>query len=153
VAFFGVFGYELDTTALGEAERAEIRDQVAFYREHRGLFQRGRFIRLRGPFDGDGNETAWMCVSEDRRRAVVGFYRVLNRPAPGPERVRLRGLEPGLDYRVSVWPAHDDAIARANVLTRRGDDLEAVGLLFDIERHEAATYGDFWSRIFVLDAV
>jgi alpha-galactosidase len=153
VAFFGLFGYELDTTALGEAERAEIRDQVAFYREHRGLFQRGRFIRLRGPFDGDGNETAWMCVSEDRRRAVVGFYRVLNRPAPGPERVRLRGLEPGLDYRVSVWPAHDDAIARANGLSRRGDDLEAVGLLFDIERHEAATYGDFWSRIFVLDAV
>ena len=35
VAFFGVFGYELDPTALSADERAAVRDQVAFYREHR----------------------------------------------------------------------------------------------------------------------
>jgi hypothetical protein len=35
---------------------------------------------------------------------------------------------------------------------RRGDDLEAVGLLLDVERHEAAGQGDFWSRLFVLEA-
>ena len=95
VAFFGVFGYELDTTALSEAERAAVRDQVAFYREHRALLQRGRFVRLRSPFEGDGNETAWMVVSDDRRRAIVGFYRALNRPAPGVDRLPLRGLDPG----------------------------------------------------------
>jgi len=153
VGFFGVFGYELDTTSLTDAERVEVRDQIAFYKEHRDVLQYGRFIRLKGPFDGDGNETAWMCVSNDRRRAVVGFYQVLNRPAPGPERTRLRGLDPGLDYRVGVWPVRDDTITRANTLTRRGDDLQATGLLLDVERHEAATYGDFWSRIFVLEAV
>ncbi|HEY7971267.1 MAG TPA: alpha-galactosidase, partial [Candidatus Limnocylindrales bacterium] len=153
VAFFGVFGYELDTTALTGDERTAVRDQVAFYREHRALFQRGRFVRLRSPFEGDGNETAWMVVSDDRRQAIVGFYRTLNRPAPGLDRLPLRGLDPALDYRISIWPASDDVVARANVRTRRGDDLEANGLLFDVERHEAADVGDFWSRLFVLEAV
>ncbi len=152
VAFFGVFGYELDTTALTNAERDEVRGQVAFYREHRDVFQRGRFHRLRSPFEGDGNTTAWMAVSDDRERAVVGYYRVLNRPAPGPDRTRLHGLDPDRDYRISVWPAAEDAIGRANTVTRRGDDLEAVGLLIDVERHEAAEFGDFWSRLFVLEA-
>jgi alpha-galactosidase len=153
VAFFGVFGYELDTTALTAAERDEIRGQVAFYREHRELLQRGRFVRLRGPFEGDANTTAWMCVSEDRSRAIVGLYRVLNRPAPGVDRIRLRGLDPDREYRVAVWPVADDAVGRANTLVRGGDDLEAAGLLLDVERHEAAVQGDFWARLFVLEAV
>jgi alpha-galactosidase len=153
VAFFGVFGYELDTTALTDAEREEIRQQVAFYREHREVLQRGRFVRLRSPFEGDGNTTAWMAVADDLRKAIVGFYRVLNRPAPGPDRIRLRGLAPDRDYRVSVWPAADDAVARANTMVRRGDDLQTAGLLLDVERHEAATHGDFWGRLFVLEAV
>jgi alpha-galactosidase len=153
VAFFGVFGYELDTTALPDAELEAIRDQVAFYREHRALLQRGRFVRLRSPFEGDGNETAWMVVSDDRRQAIVGFYRALNRPAPGVDRLHLRGLDPELHYRVSVWPPGDDAVARANALTRGGDDLHANGLLLEVERFEAAGLGDFWSRLFVLEAV
>jgi alpha-galactosidase len=152
VAFFGVFGYELDTTALTDVERAEVRDQVAFYREHRDVLQFGRFVRLRSPFEGDGNTTAWMAVSEDRSRAIVGFYRVMNRPAPGPDRIPLRGLDPEREYRVSVWPVADDSVGRANSLVRRGDDLEAVGLLLDVERDEATGFGDFWSRLFVLEA-
>jgi alpha-galactosidase len=94
-----------------------------------------------------------MVVSDDRRQAIVGFYRALNRPAPGVDRLRLRGLDPELDYRISVWPASDDAAAQANVRTRRGDDLHANGLLLEVERFEAAGLGDFWSRLFVLDAI
>jgi len=153
VAFFGVFGYELDTIALSPGERGEIADQIAFYIAHRDLFQRGRFIRLRSPFEGDGNQTAWMTVSSDRRQAIVGFYQVLNRPSPGPDRLRLRGLDPDLVYRASVWPAGDDTIARTNALARGGDDLMEAGLIFDVERHEAAKLGDFWARLFVLDAI
>jgi alpha-galactosidase len=152
VAFFGVFGYELDTTALSADERHEIADQVAFYTAHRDVLQRGRFLRLRSPFEGDGNETAWMSVSDDARHAVVGFYQALNRPAPGPERLRLRGLDPSFDYRVSVWPALDDTINRVNTLLRGGDDLMTAGLLLDATRDEAAGRGDFWARLFVLEA-
>jgi alpha-galactosidase len=154
VAFFGVFGYELDTTALSDRERREVRDQVAFYREHRELFQYGRFVRLRSPFEGDRNETAWMVVSEDRRHAVVGFYRALNRPAPGSTRLRVPALDHDVEYRVAVWPAADDPTARlAAASTRRGDDLAAIGLVIDGDRDEAAGRGDFWARLFVLEAI
>jgi alpha-galactosidase len=43
VAFFGVFGYELDVTRFSDEERRAVRDQVAFYKAHRELFQFGRF--------------------------------------------------------------------------------------------------------------
>ena len=55
VAFFGVFGYELDPTALTAEERREIAEQIAFYEAHRELLQCGRFLRLRSPFEGDGD--------------------------------------------------------------------------------------------------
>lgn len=153
VAFFGVLGYELDTTALTGDERSEVAEQIAFYVAHRDVFQRGRFVRLRSPFEDDGNATAWLSVSDDRRRAVAGFYQVLNRPAPGPDRLRLRALDPALRYRVSVWPAVDDGIARANALVRGGDELMSAGLILDSDREEAAARGDFWARLFVFDAI
>ena len=151
-AFFGVFGYELDATALTVGEREEIAGQVAFYRRHRDVLQYGRFVRLRSPFEGSGNETAWMSVTPDRRRVVVGRYQELNRPVQGPVRLRLRGLDPGALYRVSVWPPGDDTIARANTGERGGDELMAAGLLLDATREEAAARGDFWARLFVLES-
>ena len=123
VAFFGTFGYELDPRRLSPAERGEIAAQVAFYRENRELLQFGRFVRLRSPFAGpagDGNETAWMSVAPDARRAIVGFYRLLNRPAPAGGRLRLRGLDPSAAYRVTPWPAPGDAVAQANTGLRGG---------------------------------
>jgi alpha-galactosidase len=152
VAFFGVFGYELDTTALTDPERREVADQVAFYLAHRDVLQRGHFLRLCSPFEGDGNETAWMCVSDDAREAVVGFYQALNRPLPGVERLRLRGLDASLDYRVTVWPVVDDTITRTNTIVRGGDDLMNAGLLLDASKEESVARGDFWARLFVLEA-
>jgi alpha-galactosidase len=153
VAFFGVFGYELDPTTLTDDERSEIASQVAFYKEHRSVFQRGRFIRLLSPFDGDGNDTAWMTVAEDGRRAVVGCYQVLNRPEHPARRLRLRGLDPASSYRVSSWPATDDELALANAGVRGGDELMSVGLFLGVSRLARSVRGDFWSTLFVLDRV
>jgi alpha-galactosidase len=94
-----------------------------------------------------------MSVGADRRRAIVGLYRVLNRPVPGPDRLRLRGLDPDARYRVSLWPATGDALERANAIDRGGDDLMSVGLLLATGRDDAAARGDFWSRLFVLEVV
>ncbi len=152
VAFFGVFGYELDATALSVGERAEVAGQVAFYKEHRELLQRGRFVRLRSPFEGAGNETAWLVVSDDRRQAIVGFYRALNRPNPGVNRLRLTGLDPAQRYRVSTWPARSDTVQRDNSVVRGGDELARIGLWLDVDRHESATHGDYWAQLFILDA-
>ena len=71
--------------------------------ERRDLFQRGRFVRLRSPFEGDGNETAWMVSAPDGTRAVAAHYRVLHRPLPVRDRLRLRGLDPDARYEVTAW--------------------------------------------------
>jgi alpha-galactosidase len=154
VAFFGVLGYELDPTALTDEERKVVAGQIAYYKERRELFQRGRFVRLRSPFAGDCNETAWMCVAADARRAVVGHYRILNRPNPGPSRLRLRGLDAAASYRVSVWPAGDDPVAAANTGLRGGDELMRVGLLVGSENpNDSRGLGDFQARLFDLEVV
>ncbi|MGC8633614.1 MAG: alpha-galactosidase [Candidatus Limnocylindrales bacterium] len=153
VAFFGVFGYELDPTRLSAEERREVAGQVSFYLRHRELFQRGRFVRLRSPFEGDGNETAWMVLSQDQRTAIVGHYTVLATPNPEPARLRLRGLHGSSAYRVTAWPATDDRVARANAGIRGGDELMRAGLLIGADRWEVAARGDFQAHLFVLEAV
>lgn len=151
VAFWGAFGYELDPTALAPADREEIRAQIAWYTQRRRLFQFGDFRRLVGPWDGDGNATAWMSVSDDRAHALVGWFRVLSRPEPGPRVLRLSGLDPTRTYRATVWP-EDARLARLNAAPRGGDDLMANGLILDEDRGYAAETGDFLGRIIELRA-
>jgi alpha-galactosidase len=154
VAFFGVLGYELDPTALTDDERLAVTDQIAYYKARRDLFQRGRFVRLRSPFDGDGNEVAWLVVSADRKRAVAGHYLSLNRPNPGPSRLRLRGLDPEASYQVTPRPGGDDAVGQANLGVRGGDELMRFGLLVGPEDSSATrSRGDFVARLFDLEAV
>ncbi len=150
VAFFGVLGYELDPRRLSDAERREIRDQIAFYRLRRDLFQGGRFVRLRSPFESDGNETAWMTVSADRRRAIVAHYRLLARPVPEVNRLRLRGLDPALTYRVTPWAATPGP----GPTLHGGDELLTVGLTLEpIAAPAPPGPGDFSARLFDLEAV
>jgi alpha-galactosidase len=125
VAMFGVFGYELDPTALTAEERAEVRHQVAFYTARRSLFQRGRFLRLRSPFEGTGNETAWMVVDDDGAHGVAAHYRVLFRPLPVRDRLRLRGLDPAARYEVTAWDSFESPLGS---FERGGDELMRVGL-------------------------
>ncbi len=152
VAFFGVFGYELDPTALTPDERAEIADQVALYVRFRDVFQYGRFVRLESPFESDRDEVAWMAIGEDRRRAVVGYYRILGRPDPGPVRLRLRGLEPDATYAVTPWPGEGVRLGREPGGRQTGAEMMAAGIALDLGRHETMSRGDFWTRLFILEA-
>lgn len=145
VAFFGIFGYELDPRSLSDTERAEIRAQIAFYRHHRDTFQRGRFVRLRSPIGRD--DAAWMVVAPDRRTAIAAHIRILDRPVPPPDRLRLRGLDAGLTYIVTQWPGPGETVRRG------GDLLMAVGLgLEPGDPPTQAGRGDFEARIWVLTA-
>ena len=125
VAMFGVFGYELDPAVLSDAERDEVRRQVAFYVERRDLFQRGRFARLRSPFEGTGNEAARTVTSPDGSRAVAAHYRVLYRPLPVRDRLRLRDLDPDARYEVTAWSSFT---APEGSFVRGGDELMRVGI-------------------------
>jgi alpha-galactosidase len=152
VAFFGAFGYELDPTALTDAERSTVAGQIAFYKVHRELFQYGRFVRLRSPFEDGGNRTAWMVVAPDAAKAIVLYVQALNHPVPPADRLRLRGLDPDRVYRVSGWPwTDDDVLVRDNAGRRGGDELMAVGLSLGAHRHQADRWGDFRAWLFVLE--
>jgi len=83
---------------------------------------------------------------------VVGTYRLLSRPDPGPERLRLRGLDESATYTVTAWPGFKDRVSAGNDGQRSGAELIAAGLVLDLERWETVVRGDFWARLFVLEA-
>jgi alpha-galactosidase len=153
VAFFGIFGYELDPTILSGAERSEVAAQVAFYARHRELFQRGRLHRLESPFEDDRDQVSWMVAADDGSRAIVGIYQLLARPSPEGHRVRLRGLDATATYRVTVWPDSDEPLVGRSIGERTGTELLAIGLVLDLDRRDTARLGDFWARLFVLERV
>ena len=100
VAYFGTFGYELDLNLLSDAEMESVKKQIAFMKEYRELIQvDGDFYRLLNPFEG--NETAWMVVSQDKAQAVAALYQRLNKVNASWLRLKLEGLDPDVKYQVS----------------------------------------------------
>lgn len=143
-AYFGVFGYELDLNTLTEEEKEEVKEQVAFVKKYRKLMMEGTFYRLLNPFEGD--EAAWMVVSEDKTQALAGYYRQ-RQPSNGPyRRLYLKGLDAGKTYRV------DD---RSQEFF--GDELMEAGLVISDEaaglRNTGIPQGDYQSRVFVINSV
>ncbi|MEO8461777.1 MAG: GH36 C-terminal domain-containing protein, partial [Chloroflexota bacterium] len=66
-----------------------------------------------------------------------------------PDRLELRGLDPGLIYRVTPWPDRPDA----HEVRRGGDLLMAVGVGLEPEDPSTgAPRGDFEARLYVLSA-
>lgn len=145
VAYFGTFGYELDLLKLGEEDKAEIRRQIAFMKEKKDLIQKGTFYRLKSPFEG--NETAWMIVSEDQKKALVGYYRVMQPVNVGFKRLKLKGLKEDTCYKVSGY-AYDCY----------GDELMQVGMILSdsasgVWKKGVNDKGDFQAEVFEIVAV
>ncbi|WP_198662308.1 alpha-galactosidase [Exiguobacterium sp. TNDT2] len=131
VAMAGVFGYELDVTEMSEDEKAIVKQQVAFYQEHRRTFQYGTFYRLESAFDS--NHPSWMFVSEEE--VIVCDYSVLSETAPLIRLLKLRGLDTTAVYEVEGQ-------------RYGGDELMHVGLYV-----EPIVKGDFVSKLYVLKKV
>lgn len=147
VSFFGMLGYELDVTKMTEKEKQKVREQISFFKNNRELIQNGTFYRLISPFEGDGNTTAWMVVSEDKRQALAGYYQVLAKPNPGFSRLLLKGLSYDAEYRVE----HLDGTFFGSVLMNAG--ILIKGEFSGIEAEGIDYGGDFSSRLFKLEAV
>ena len=87
VSFFGCLGYELDLKHLLPVEITEIKNQVAFYKQYRELFQYGTFART---------ELGWQV--SDGTMAMAGVFHKLVSAAPGYERLRIPGLQKEKTY-------------------------------------------------------
>ena len=125
-ALGGCFGYELDPRKLTEEEQQALRGQIAFARETENTRLHGDFYRLLSPFEG--NDTAWMAVSQDQKEAVVTLIRAQALANTAPPLVRLRGLNPALRYRVAETGQ-----------VFGGDELMLSGLLCPVKQQDAAS--------------
>lgn len=146
MAYFGTFGYELDLNKLTEEEQEEVKAQISFMKQYRRLFQFGTFYRLKSPFDGNGT-TSWMVVSEDKKEAIVGVYKVLNGANMPFTRISLKGLDPGICYELS-----------SDGRGHYGDELMNAGLITTDSSVGEMAMGniptcDFDSRLFILKAI
>ena len=96
-AMSGTFGYELNPALLNAKEKAEIRAQLAQYREYQELIREGDYYRLSNPFQD--NLAAWMVVSDDRSKALVSVIRLTAEANPPAAYVTLKGMEEDAFYR------------------------------------------------------
>ncbi|MBP3039817.1 alpha-galactosidase [Bacillaceae bacterium Marseille-Q3522] len=142
VAYFGIFGYELDITKLASDEKAAIKKQIQFYKENRRLFQFGTFYRIGSPFAADGNITSWIVVSEDKKTALAAYYQVLAVPNPGFRHFKLAGLHSDYLYQIEGMSG-----------TFYGDELMQAGIRLTIEQKGLENKGDFGSVLFKLKKV
>lgn len=96
-AMSGTFGYELNPALLNAKEKAEIRAQLAQYREYQELIREGDYYRLSNPFQD--NFAAWMVVSDDRSKALVSVIRLTAEANSPAAYVTLKGMEEDAFYR------------------------------------------------------
>lgn len=126
VAMSGNFGYELDLTKFTEEEKQEVRLQIEQYKQLRSFIQKADMYRLKSPYEG--NDVAWMFISEDGREIFAAYFRILCQVNPGIFRMKLTALDPDAIY----------AIEGENK-TYRGDELMNIGLVVEL-------HGDYQSK-------
>ncbi len=145
VAYFGTFGYELDVNMLSEEEKQEIEDQIKFFKKYRELIFNGNFYRLLSPFKGDGNETAWMIVSQDQSKAIVGWYQTLARANRGLFKLKLSGLDSERMYEISEQQESISGSILMNFGMIMGPAYNGQGL-------NNSYGGDYQSRVWTIKA-
>jgi alpha-galactosidase len=106
VASFGVLGYELDLKYLSRFEKQEMRDEISFYKAHRKTMQFGRFTRL-GDYEDNAhkdNKVIWQVAARDGSQAISGFFQTLTHASEGYDYLKVKGLNPSAQYRLSTRP-------------------------------------------------
>lgn len=109
VAAFGICGYECNLCDMNREELAEIKEQIALYKEWREVLQKGQFYRGRNSNEkafapattlmrSEYEITEWTCVSPDKKRAVGLVMQNLAIPNTQYEYYRAKGLNPDAEY-------------------------------------------------------
>ncbi len=102
VAAFGNLGYEMDVTQLTPIDSKAIKEQVAYYKEHRFLFQYGKFYRI--DTLGTGFYRQWMVINDDCSEAIIGQFNELQTMTPGQDVLQALGFIEEAQYEVTPRP-------------------------------------------------
>ncbi|SDB61177.1 alpha-galactosidase [Butyrivibrio sp. INlla16] len=139
VAYFGTYGYELDLNEISSKDFEEVKEQIEFMKKYRELIQFGDFYRLRSPFETD--QTAWMVVSKDKKKAIVGFYCMKSNVNTLPGFLRLAGLDEETLYKMEDREYY-------------GDELMNMGITLSEFYNKGFTISeDYSSFVSVIEAV
>ena len=99
VALAGTFGYELDVTRIPEKDREMIPAQVEMYHKYNDLVRRGDYYRIENFSENHGFDS-WEVVSKDKKEVLVTCVQVLGRPNYHSRRIKLKGLEEDVIYKI-----------------------------------------------------
>jgi alpha-galactosidase len=131
VAMSGNFGYELDLMKFTDEEKEEVKAQIEQYKELRTFVQSGDMYRLKSPFRtayNDGNDTAWMVISEDGNDIFAAYFRKSCIVNGGIYRMKFVALDPDATYEIV-----------GENIRYSGDELMEIGLIVDM-------WGDYTSK-------
>jgi len=101
VSCFGALGYEMDLKYLSSVEKKEIKEQIAFYKKYRKLFQYGHFSRIE---TGKANKIQWQCTAPDKNCAVTGFFQTQSNASEAPDLLRIPDLAKERRYNIQTKP-------------------------------------------------
>ena len=102
VASFGLLGYELDVTQLSRFDRAAVKKQIEYYKQHRRLLQYGEFSRIGDIFKEP--RSMWQITAADKSEAMYGYF--VNRVMPnwGNDVIKMVNLDEDATYHLCVRP-------------------------------------------------
>lgn len=102
VASFGLLGYELDVTQLSRFDRAAVKKQIEYYKQHRRLLQFGEFTRIGDVFTD--NIMKWQITSKDKSESMLGYFVDRVTPNPANEVIKFRNLDENRTYDLTMRP-------------------------------------------------
>lgn len=129
-AVFGGFGYELSSKELKSRDRKEMEKEIAYYKEHRSLFQNGRFVLLSLP----GSSTLdWEVISKTGEEAAIASFRFAHDQIPAPSFLRGAFFEAESLYEVKSRPFELGLTTFGGLVNQVAPfHLNPEGLLFDL---------------------
>ncbi len=150
VAMSGRLGLELQPASMNPEELDMCRNAIADYKRVRPIVQQGDLYRLVSPYDKKG-VASLMYVSEDKKAAVVYWYKTEHFHNQHLPSVCLAGLDPGSSYRLTELNRMDTEplmmegkVFTGAYLMANGIDLPANHIVDKTDRNE------YSSRIILL---
>jgi len=98
-AMMGALGVSLNLLELGREELEEVKTHVEFYKSVRHIIQEGDLYRLRSP--RLGGFAAFQYVTPDKAESLLFVFTLQLGFGGWVPPIRLRGLDPGLTYKVN----------------------------------------------------
>ena len=156
IAAFGVLSYSMDPSSFQKDEMRAYKEQIAFYRTFRLLFETGRFRAY-----DDGRRLIWTVSDEDRSTIIAMYFQYIIRPNTTAERLIVPDANESYDYRVftrsRLLPEKEAyAYPESECYTIPGDALKWGGIslaeqISGTGSHEGMRMlGDFSSRLYII---